>query len=248
MSFPGEPPNPWSREAQSGQWPASGPYQAPPPYQPQPFGPPPPPPRSPRGRVLWVAFGVVMALVVGAAIWGAVAETRSHGSAAAPPAGSGSGQSAVDQGQTTVVTASDKKSQLTVPASWKDVPPSFREELAVIQRGDLRREQYVIVATLDRDDFEDFDAFSAAMLEGAQGALDEAEVGQPRNLTLGGLPAVQYEITGKAQGIKVVFWYTMVSGKNGFYQVVAWTLPSKRAEAEPTITQVISSFRELGGA
>ncbi|HEV8559679.1 MAG TPA: hypothetical protein VGR06_25355 [Actinophytocola sp.] len=198
--------------------------------------------------MLWVAFGVVMALVVGAAIWGAVAETRSHGSAAAPPAGGGSGQSGVNQGQTTVVTASDKKSQLTVPASWKDVPPSFREELAVIQLGDLRREQYVVVVTLDRDDFEDFDAFSAAMLEGAQHALDDAAVSEPRNLTIGGLQAVQYEISGKAEGIKIVFWYTMVAGKNGFYQVVAWTLPSKRTEAEPTITEVINSFRELGAA
>jgi len=103
MSFPGEPPNPWSREAQSGQWPASGQYQPPPPYPPPPFGPP---PRRRRGRVLWAAFGVVMALVVGAAIWGAVAETRSHDSAAAPPAG-GSGETAVNECQSTVVTASD---------------------------------------------------------------------------------------------------------------------------------------------
>jgi hypothetical protein len=145
-----------------------------------------------------------------------------------------------------VVTASDKKSQLTVPASWKDVPKSFRSDLAVIQLGDLRREQYIVVVTQHKEDFESLAAFSDATVSAAKGVLIGADVGDPRNLTIGGLSAVQYQITGKAAGVNVVFWYTLVEGQHGYYQLAAWTLPSKRTEAEPTIIEVINSFRELG--
>lgn len=245
MTSSEEPPNPWSREAQSGEWPAPDQHQPPPPphYPQQPVAPPPQPRR--RRAALWVGFGVLMALIVGAAIWGAIAETRSHDNSSATPS-TGARQTSAGGGQTTVVTARDRKSQLTVPVSWKDVPTSLRNDLAVIQLGDLRREQYVIVITMDHNDFEDFDAFAAASVDGAKQVLDGPEVSQPRNLTIGGLPAVQYEITGKTQGVKIAFWYTMVAGKNAFYQVVTWTLPSRRTEAEPTITEVVNSFRELG--
>jgi hypothetical protein len=233
MTLPPEP-NPWSREGQSYQWTPQPVYQQPV-YPPL---PPPPPPRR-RARWPWVAVGVVLALVVGAAIWGAVAETRSGPSVAGPALGA-------SQGATTVVTASDKKSQLTVPVSWQDVPKSFRNDLAVIQLGDLRREQYILVVTQHKEDFGSLEAFSEASVEATRSALTGADVSAPRELTIGGLSALQYEITGRAAGVNVVFWYTLVAGKNAFYQVAAWTLPSKRAEAEPTIVQVINSFRELG--
>ena len=241
MTFPGEPPNPWSREGQ-GTAPGQYQYQAPPPYY------PPPPPRTRRKVTLWVGFGVLMAMVVGAAIWGAIAETRSENSSGSASPAVGSPGSTVTSGQTVVVTATDKKSQLTVPVSWKDVPKSFKSDMAVIQLGDLRREQYMVVLTLDRSDFEDFTTFTGAMVDGAKSAIEGAEVGPPRGLTIDGLSAMQYQITGKANGIKIVFWYTMVDGKNGYYQLVGWTLPSKKAEAEPVITEVTSSFRELAAA
>src|SRR2546428_5938786 len=108
MTLPQEP-NPWSREGQAHQW-------APPVYPPP--LPPPPPPRR-RARWPWVAAGVVLALVVGAAIWGAVAETRSDPSTPGPAVGAG-------PDATPAVTASDRKSQLTAPVSREDVPKPLR--------------------------------------------------------------------------------------------------------------------------
>jgi hypothetical protein len=244
MTLPGDQPNPWSREGQ-GQ-PYYPPAQYPAPQYPP---PPPPPPPARRYRGLWVAVGVVVAIVLGAAIWGAVGESRSSDSSSSASssgqATSGPRQSAVAAGDTKVVTASDRKSQLTVPATWKDMPKSYQNELATIQLGDLRKEQYVAVITASKGDFDDLAGFAEACLADAD-ALEEANISQQRPLTVGGLTAVQHVITGKTSGIRIVFWYTMVEGKNNYFQVVGWTLPSKQSEAEPVILDVVNSFRELG--
>lgn len=219
-------------------------------YEPayQPYPPPVPPPPPPRNRrvLLWIGLGVAGAALLGGAIWGAIAESRPDGpSSGGSGTGSGPGQSEVTTGDSKVVTASDRKSQITVPTSWRDVPENFRNEVAVIQLGNLRREQYVLVISASKADFEDFGGFEEACLEEAEMAIEDADVGARRALEIGGLPATQYEVSGKVSGLRVVFWYTMVEGRNGFYQVLAWTLPSRKAEAEPTLRDVINSFREV---
>lgn len=193
---------------------------------------------------MWVAIGVAGAVVVGLAMWGVIADNRAH------PAGTGSaptsGQSPVSE--TKVVTARDQKSQLTVPTSWEDAPAAFKNEHATLQVGEARREQYILIVSASDVDFDNFAGFSEACLEEARTLLEGAEIGEARQVTIGGLAAVQHVITGKASGFKIAFWYTMIEGKRGFYQVVGWTLPSKKAEAEPTILKVIDSFREIGPA
>jgi hypothetical protein len=183
-----------------------------------------------------------MAVVVGAALWGAIAEIRSTDLSSE----SASGSSADLSGPNKVVTANDGKSQVTVPASWKDVPAAVQNELAAIQVGNLPRGQYIAVITGDKGDFDGFDGFSSACVEEARILFEDAEIGERRDLTIGGLPAVKYEITGKANGIRLVYWYAMVEGENAYYQVIGWTMPSRQAESEPVITEVINSFRELG--
>jgi hypothetical protein len=272
MTLPGDQPSPWSREGdwisqnQPDQLPSHKPDPQFPQYPPPPAADPPPasypqpqlnplpglyPPPAPyqppprrRRTGLWVALGVVAAVLVGLAMWGVIADNRAH------PAGSGSGsrQDPVTSGGTTkVVTATDQKSQLTVPLSWNDVPASFKSDLAKIQVGDLRREQYVLVTTANTADFEDFTAFTDATIQAVRGLVDGAEVGEPRPLTMNGqLNAVRYQVTGNAAGVKAVFWYTLIEGKRGFYGVLGWTLPSLKSEAEPVILTVVDSFRELG--
>jgi len=185
---------------------------------------------------------VVVALVVGGATW-AIVTRRVH------PTSEDSGYTpnSVQSGVTKVVTSKDQKSQLTVPVSWLDVPASFKNEVAEIQLGDLRREQYIMVITDNIDDFVDFGGFREATRENARAMVPGGDIGEEHMLTVGGLNAMQYEVAGAVNGVKVVFWFTVVEGKRGYYQVLGWTLPSLRTEGEPIIKKVIDSFRELNG-
>jgi hypothetical protein len=275
MTQPGDQPSLWSREGQwlsqnqpqipvyppasgpdpllqfdpapAAKLPATG-YPEPYPSHPTGFFPPPapyaPPPPPPKRRTgLWIALAAVTAVLVGLAMWGVIADNRAH-----PVVSSGgSGADPVSLGDTKVVTASDKKSQLTVPASWRDIGSSLKIDEASIQLGEPRREQYLAVASIEMTDFESFTAFADASIDSMTGAIDGAQVGPRSQINVGGLNGVRYEIAGTAAGIKAVFWYTLIEGKRGFYQVIAWTLPSHKAEAEPVILKVIDSFRELTG-
>lgn len=268
MTQPDDHPNPWSR---GGEWPghpepvqlpppvyptpAPGgpppyppPTPSPPPYQPPPGTPPiyPPAPTPPAKRRtgLWVALGVITAVLVGLAMWGVIADDRKHRADPAPAAGQ---QQPAAPAETTVVTATDKKSQVTVPKSWTEVPASFKNELASIQLGDAKAAQYIVVITGAPVDFDSFQAFADACLEEARTLAADAQVGEARRLTVGGLNAVQHEVTGKVNGFNLNYWFTMVEGKRGYYEVVGWTTPSKKAEAEPVVLKVIDSFRELAG-
>jgi hypothetical protein len=194
----------------------------------------------------WIGLGVAIAGLLGAITWGAIEETRSSGSSAGSTSGSGSLTSAPPSGTTKVVTAKDNKSQLTVPDSWNGVPDEQVNELAAIQLGDLRKAQYVLVITGAKTDFDSLEDFSAACLTEARQNVEDAEMGDRRDITIGGLPAAQHQVTGKYEAIKLVYWFTMIEGKNGYYEVVGWTLPSRKSAAEKVILDVINSFRELG--
>src|SRR2546429_9615249 len=102
MTSPDQQPNPW---AQPGPWSVPGENPVPR-YVP----PPPPPPKPPRRVWLWVGLSVLAVVILGGAAWGAVAEIHSStGLSSAEP----------ESGDTKVITATDQKSQVTVPASWQ---------------------------------------------------------------------------------------------------------------------------------
>jgi hypothetical protein len=198
----------------------------------------PPPPRTSGRRVWWVAFAVLLALVVGGAVWGAVAEIHSTNLAR--------GTDSVSDGPTKVVTATDRKCQVTVPANWEDAPKAFKNADASIQVGDLARGEYVAVFTDAKEDFDDFASFEAALKDNLLAGATDTRIEDRRQLTVGSLHAVQYVVEGRVEGIRFLYWFTLVEGKRGYHQVVGWTLPSRRSEVEHTIQDVIQTFHELG--
>jgi hypothetical protein len=144
-----------------------------------------------------------------------------------------------------VIIATDNKSQITVPDTWTPFPPKYRNDIAVIEMGDIRHERYVMVISYAKADIADLAAFEQVVLENTKVIVQDAAVGARRTLTIGELPAAQYVITGTVAGVKVVYWYTLVDGKSGWYEVVGWTLQSKKDQEEGQIGQVINSFREI---
>ncbi|HEU5472448.1 MAG TPA: hypothetical protein VFV67_17485 [Actinophytocola sp.] len=232
MSHPEHAPDPWSREGQGLTYlPSSAPPQLPPPV------PPTPRPGRRHGWV-WIAVGVVGAVLLGLTIWGAVEE------GGRPGATTGAGARAEDD-PVREVTANDNKSRITVPARWTDAPASLRNELATLQVNDLRTSQSVLVITFSKADVDGFDAFADACIEEATTVLVDAEADDPVDLTIGGLPAVRQKVVGKASGIRFAYWFTCIEGDTSYHEVVGWTLASRADEGEPVILEVIDSFREV---
>ncbi len=141
------------------------------------------------------------------------------------------------------VVSSDGATQIAPPSHWRKLP-GLNEE-ATLQLGHPGREEYLIVLT---DSKEEFDGTLAEHTKFTTGhlmdALENATLSEPETLTVGGLPALRYEIVGRIEGLDIVYLQTTVEGRHGFHQVLTWTLAPRRAQAWPILREATDSFQE----
>jgi len=64
-------------------------------------------------------------------------------------------------------------------------------------------------------------------------------------IEINGLSALQCEITGISELTRIIYLHTAIEGELCYYQVLAWTLPSKMPGAMKVFKEVIPSFIEL---
>lgn len=143
------------------------------------------------------------------------------------------------------VTATDGQSKVMMPAGW-----SVQDELhddAEIQVANPREEQYMIVLTENKDDFVDTDLqdYAEITLESLAMSAGVDELPEPQSLTINGLPAIQYEISGTVDNMKVVYWLTDVEGTENYYQVLTWTLASQAEDNRAILQKAVESFEEI---
>lgn len=144
----------------------------------------------------------------------------------------------------TVITAVDGQSRVTVPGGWRELNDLHDD--AELQAGDRGQNQYVVVLTEDKADLDmDLATYADTVLNGLAGDIEDARVSEPRSLTINGRSAVQYEVRGTVNGIKVVYWMTDVEGTRNFFQVLGWTAQSKAEQNGPALQTIVESFEEV---
>ncbi len=143
------------------------------------------------------------------------------------------------------ITATDGQSQITLPVGWS-VQKDLHDD-AELQAANLRQEQYVIVLTENKADFVDTDLASYAdvVLDSFLENVETEDRPTGRSVSINGAKALQYEIRGTVDNIKVVYWLTAVEGSQNYYQVLTWTLASKAEQNAPILQEVAQSFREV---
>ncbi|HEX7705789.1 MAG TPA: hypothetical protein VF701_04945 [Thermoanaerobaculia bacterium] len=142
------------------------------------------------------------------------------------------------------VVASDKKSQIVVPSRWAQLELN---DAAEIQVGIEAEDAYLIVLNEAKDDLFawNLERHSRVTLGQLLSNVANPVVVGPRTLTVGGSPAVQYEVRGASENRNIVYIHTTVDGPKHFSQILAWTLPSKAEQTLPDLRQAILTFREL---
>jgi hypothetical protein len=149
-------------------------------------------------------------------------------------------------GPRSVITSTDGHSQVSVPSSWSN--QDDLNDKADLQVANPALEEYLIVLTESKADFVDTDLeiYAGLIRDGIVGAVSDASVSEARRLTINGMPAIQYEVSGSVDNLKVVYWLTAVEGRDHFHQVLGWTLGSKAEANREVILSVVESFQETG--
>lgn len=150
-------------------------------------------------------------------------------------------QKSADTTTLTSGLSSDSLISVKYPASWKTL--TKLNEDAQLQLGSSRREEYLLVFNESKADFGGTLADYGSIVSGnLRKVLADAEVSDPEMLTINGLNALRYQISGKLKGLNLEYFLTVVESPNHFHQVMMWTLKSKKEAAFPVFEQVASTF------
>ena len=174
-----------------------------------------------------VATSLIGLLMLGGGIFAAVKGFKSAAAATSP----------------TPLSTPDGVISMSVPGHWK---PMVLMPEAVLQSGNGQKEEYMITLYQTKKDFtgsaEDYaDNTSRAMLKSE--VIQDATRTSVKTLTVDGHPAAQAEVSGELKGHPIVYLLTVVETSGGFYQILQWTLVSKRASTWPDFEGVVASLR-----
>lgn len=151
-------------------------------------------------------------------------------------------------GQAKVLTATDGKSQISLPGGWSE--DKTLNDDAVIQASSRLSELYVVVIPNDKADFTtdmNLDSLTQLLRKNMSESVAQSESGSPVSTYISGYPARQFEMSGAIEGIKAKYLYTVVETPSTYYQIITWTLASRFDTNKPKLLEVTESFKETDG-
>ena len=137
----------------------------------------------------------------------------------------------------------DGKVEITLPSNWQML--SSLNENASLQAGNLLREEYLIVISEPKKDFDgSLTGYAKLTSSAILNSLEHGEISGAQELKINGMPAVRYTMSGRIDNLDVDYIHTSFEGSDYFHQVLGWTLKAKHDEAFPILLEAVSTFRE----
>jgi hypothetical protein len=144
------------------------------------------------------------------------------------------------------VFTSDQLLKIQIPSHWQILKDMNTE--ASLQVGNLSREEYLIVLTDLKSDFE------GSLQDHAQITtriilknVTAGKINEPKEFQINGMPAIQYEISGTVDRTRIIYLHTTVEANDAYHQILSWSLPSKKKTAFPVFHRVLKTVTESGG-
>ncbi len=152
-----------------------------------------------------------------------------------------------DNSEKSEVKSSDGTCLIEIPGNWSEIPDS--NEDASIAKGNLFKEQYVMVISESKADLEEevsLQTYGEIVLQMMEESLKEAQYEQweVSDLTHP-LSGMTCHLSGSMDGIKIKYLLTVTEDQGHFYQILQWSIPSKWEKALPVFQEILKSFRSL---
>lgn len=145
---------------------------------------------------------------------------------------------------TTTLKSDDKTLEITVP-SYMTTELELSAE-AEIQASRAAQEDYLIVLHERKDTFEDgftMEDFHTAINDNMTNTLANPVQTEPKQIKVNGQPAIQYEVTGEVDKVKVAYLVTLVETDEHYTQVLFWTLQNRMDEKRDMFLEAASTFK-----
>ncbi len=135
---------------------------------------------------------------------------------------------------------------IKLPARWRAA--TALNEQAAIQASDPYRQRFVVVISEPREDFDmtvDLSDHAGRTLTQLSDSLRLVAINGPIERTIHGCKALQFEIEGYHQGVRLVYLHTTIEGRRAYHQVLAWS--TRSAYDRKVFDAVVDGFEERSG-
>ncbi|GIP33310.1 hypothetical protein [Paenibacillus sp. J2TS4] len=148
------------------------------------------------------------------------------------------------------VTLTDDEdwTEITLPGGWSQIH-GLNEE-ASLQASYITNasENYMVVLSEPKEDFEEGHTLSDYYDLIMEMQLTDEVIGNSNytdavELEINGLPAVQFEVRGEVDKVKIAYLFTLVESESGFHQLIFWTNDQKLDENKQTYLDAINTFK-----
>ncbi len=149
--------------------------------------------------------------------------------------------------QATVIRSADGKCEVRVPAGWTSLTEDMPAK-AALRVGDMNEQVFLMVVPESKIDFAPEYTYRDNAKETVESLLKNLKsakvVRGPTDLRINGRRAIQYEVRGLLKTRQVVYLCTTIDGTASYYNVAAWTSPSKAEANLGAFEEVTNSFQE----
>ncbi len=151
----------------------------------------------------------------------------------------------------------DQKYSLELP-SYLQKGTDLHDD-ASLQYQNLLKEFYIVVIEDNKEDLnnlideneiadlysKDFTGYSDLLVEGFKENPDVGFDGKFTEWKIGTLDAKYFKLSAQVEGLDVFYHYTLIEGKNTYYQVMQWTLADRKDAYKDEMEKIAKSFKEL---
>ena len=143
------------------------------------------------------------------------------------------------------LTSTNGSVVLSLPSGWAEAE-SLNPE-ADLQAMNEQDNLFAIVLTEPKEDFdldvkEHSDLTIGTLLEN----VEEPDVIGPTDITLSGMPALQYQVTATIEGINVVYVHTTIKTDGYYHQILLWTTKSQFRKSEQELMGILDRLEFKG--
>ncbi len=145
------------------------------------------------------------------------------------------------------ITSKSGTMSVTQPAFWFEID-SLNDD-ADIRIGNPLLEAYFIIIREPQTDLPEgytLEEYSQTTREYIKaGSTSYTELLDSSFTRINKLAAIKYSINATVENVDIRYWHVSLKSEKGFYQLIAWSLPTKFESNQENFTLVIDSFREL---
>ncbi|WP_207695462.1 hypothetical protein DOK67_0000043 [Enterococcus sp. DIV0212c] len=146
------------------------------------------------------------------------------------------------KGKIEVIKTKNGNFKLELTDGWQSIATKELSDNADVSLKNETNEEYYIVLSEAKKDFESFAAFKSS--------VDLSDLGDRTNekketIKYNELNGERRTFTASKDGVEVYYIYDLVESKDHYLQCISWTLNSKKDSNEADLIKVMSSLAEL---